>query len=108
MNALYDMLIDCKLLCIHMYPACFSSFLFSCRVIVKLLSYVVIVLYCRPISHRQRELEIWKVKASMQKERVNEEKTTVNYLLLSWCMNLVSGLQHPWQVITDLDLVSLP
>jgi hypothetical protein len=77
-------------------------------VIVKLLSYVVIVLYCSPISHRQRELEIWKVKASTLKEWANEEKAIVNYLILSRCMDLVSGLQYPWQVITDMKLGSLP
>ena len=107
-NALQDMLIDYQLLCIHLCPACFSSFLLSCRVIVKLLSYVVIVLYCSPISHRQRELEIGKVKASTLKEWANEEESIVNYLVLSRCMNLVSGLQYPWQVITDLKLVPLP
>ena len=48
-----------------------------------------------------------KAKANMQ-EWTNEEKAIVNYLVLSWYMNLVSGLQHPWQVITDLELVCLP
>ncbi len=32
-------------------------------------------------------------------------KAIVNYLVLSWCMNLVSGLQYTWQVITDLELL---
>ena len=64
-NALQDMLIDCSLLCIHLCPGCVSSLLLSCRVIVKLLGYVVIVLYCSPISHRQRKSEIWQVKANM-------------------------------------------
>ena len=76
--------------------------------IVKLLSCVVIVLYCSPKPLRQRELEIWKVKASTLKEWANEEKAKVNYLVISWCMKLVSSLQHTWQVITDLELVSLP
>ena len=43
-----------------------------------------------------------------QGQNMNEEKAKVNYLVISWCMNLVSSLQHVWQVITDLELVSLP
>jgi len=67
----------------------------------------VVVLYLQLNFHRQRELEIWKVKPTIK--GVGESGKAISTTWLSVAVPTgVSGLQYMWQVITDLELVSLP